>query len=481
MALEYGRLAGEETRALGSDLLEAPDINILRVPQSGRAFEGFGEDPWLTSRLGVAEIEGIQGAGVLANVKHYIANNQEAQRGTIDEIIGERALHEIYMPAFRAAVEEAHVDSAMCAYPKVNGTYNCENEALLNKKLKDEWHLHGFISSDFGAVHSTMPSIMAGLNLELPTGQYFSSALEQAVEKGEVPVSRINDALVRRYAVMIEHGMFDHKPIAPSAAGPTTILAHGAIARRVAENSIVLLKNERQMLPLDPKTLDSVALIGPYAVRAMTGGGGSSYVNPYYTIRPEDGIYSHLLSQRKLVVLDGSDIEAAVASAKEAQVAIVMVGDEESEGKDHSLNLPGRQNQLIAAVAAANPKTVVVLKTGSAVFMPWLATVPALVEAWYPGEEDGNAVAEVLFGKSDPGGRLPLTFPTRVADTLARNPQQYPGRDGEVRYSEGLAVGYRGYQMDHTEPLFPFGFGLLLHDVSLLRPCGEASDNRGRS
>jgi beta-glucosidase len=460
LASEYGRLAGEETKALGSDLLEAPDINILRVPQSGRAFEGFGEDPWLIGRLAVAEIEGIQSAGVLANVKHYLANNQETQRGTIDEIIGERTLREIYMPAFRAAVEEADVDSVMCAYPRVNGTYNCENEALLGKTLKSEWRFRGFVSSDFGAVHSTVPSLMAGLDLELPAGQYFSTALQQAVEKGEVAVSRIDDALVRRYTVMIERGMFDQKPIEPSAQSPAAIFAHGAIARRIAENAIVLLKNEGRILPLDPATLNSVALIGPYAVRAMTGGGGSSYVNPYYTIRPEDGIYSHLPSQRRLVVPDGSDIEAAVDAAKRAQVAIVMVGDEEREAYDHSLDLPGHQNQLIAAVAKANPRTVVVLKTGSAVLMPWLGAVPALVEAWYPGEEDGNAVADVLFGKTDPGGRLPLSFPSRAADTLARDPEQYPGSGGEVHYSEGLAVGYRGFQMDRAEPLFPFGFGL---------------------
>jgi len=460
LAMEYGMLAGEETRRLGSDLLEAPDVNILRVPQTGRAFESFGEDPWLTSRMAVAAIEGIQRMGVIANVKHYIANNQETERGTINEIIGERALHEIYMPAFRAAVEEAHVDSVMCAYPRVNGAHDCENELLLGRWLKDEWRLQGFITSDFGAVHSTVPSIMAGLDLELPTGEYFSSVLEQAVKRGDVPLSRIDDALVRRFTIMIEHGMFDRKPIEPSAETPAMIFAHGAAARRIAEDSIVLLKNEGAILPLDAKELESVALIGPYAVRAMTGGSGSSYVNPYYTIRPEDGIYSHMLSQNRLVVLDGTDIDAAVAAARQAQVAIVMVGDEETEGRDHSIGLPEHQNQLIVAIAAANPRTVVVLKTGSAVLMPWVDSIPALVEAWYPGEEDGNAVADVLFGSSEPGGRLPLTFPKRAEDTMVRNQKQYPGRDGVVYYTEDLAVGYRGYQANHVEPLFPFGFGL---------------------
>lgn len=301
---------------------------------------------------------------------------------------------------------------------------------------------------------------MAGLDLELPTGKYFSSALQDAVQKHEVPVNRIDDALVRRFTIMIEHGMFDRKPIKPSIFSPSTIFAHGAIARRIAEESMVLLKNAGGILPLDPSRLKSVVLIGPDAVRANTGGGGSSYVNPLYTIRPEDGIYSHMVSQTKLAVLDDSDIDAAAAAAKKAQIAIVMVGDQESEAHDFSLVLPGRQDELIAAVAAANPKTIVVLKTGSAVLMPWIDSVPAVLEAWYPGEEDGNAVADVLFGTTEPGGRLPITFPRSVEDTPARNPEQYPGRDDEVHYSEGIAVGYRGYMMDHVTPLFAFGFGL---------------------
>jgi len=459
-ARQYGKLAGEETLALGSVLLEAPDINIVRVPQGGRTFETFGEDPWLTSRMTVASIEGIQGAGAMANVKHYLANNQETERGSINEIISLRTLHEIYMPGFRAAVQEAHVDSLMCAYPRVNGAFNCENAPLMGNTLKDEWHFSGFIFSDFGAVHSTVPSIMAGLDLEMPNGRYFSAALEQAVKDGKVPEARIDDALVRRYTVMIERGLFDRKQVERSPNDTIPELEHGAVARRIAEQSMVLLKNDGNLLPLASGALRSVALIGPYAVRTMTGGGGSSYVNPPYTIRPEDGIYSHMESQRKLVVLDGSDVDAAAAAAQQAQVAIVMVGDDEGEDHDHSLALPEKQNQLIAAVAAANPKTIVVLKSGSAVLMPWIGAVPSVLEAWYPGEEDGNAVADVLFGDADPGGRLPMTFPVRAEDTLASNPEQYPGLNGVVHYSEGLSVGYRGYQEKNIKPLFPFGFGL---------------------
>jgi beta-glucosidase len=456
----YGRLAGEEAKTLDYDLLEAPDVNMVRIPQGGRTFESLGEDPWLASRIADAEIEGIQSAGVMANVKHFVANNQETQRGSINEGIGQRALREIYLPAFRSAVEEAHVASVMCAYPRINGAFNCANQPLLDGVLKKEWGFDGFLISDFGAVHSTDASIEAGLDLEMPTGKYFSSALQQDVSSGKVSVARINDALVRRYTAMIEYGLFDKRPATDASADAIPALAHGRIARQIAEESMVLLKNQDNVLPLHAETLESVALIGPWATRVATGGGGSSYVNPLYTIRPEDGIYSHMQSQRRITVLDGSDVAAAVAAAREAQVAIVMVGDKDAEGFDQSLTLPEDQNQLIAAVAAANPRTIVVLKTGSAVLMPWLNRVAAVLEAWYPGEEDGNAVADVLFGVADPGGRLPITFPANVDDTLARNPVQYPGQDGEVRYSEGLAIGYRGYQEQHVKPLYPFGFGL---------------------
>lgn len=456
----YGSLAGEETRLLGSDLLEAPDVNIVRVPQGGRTFETFGEDPWLTSRIAVADIEGIQSAGVMANIKHYIANNQETQRGSINEIIDDRTLHELYMPAFKAAVQEAHVDSVMCAYPRVNGAFNCENEPLLNGVLRDEWGFKGFIMSDFGAVHSTRASMMAGLDLELPGGRFYAASLARDAADGSVPMQLLDEALTRRYAAMIEIGIFGRTTLGRVQNAAIPILAHGEISRRIAEESMVLLKNDGNLLPLDTHALRTVALIGPYAVRAKSGGGGSSYVNPFYTIRPEDGIYSHMQSQRTLLVEDGSNIAAAVAAARRAQVAILMIGDDEGEDHDHSLSLPDEQNALVSAIAAANPRTIVVLKSGSAVLMPWLTAVPAVLEAWYPGEEDGNAVADVLFGNVDPGGRLPITFPVHTEDTLARNIDQYPGHDGVVHYSEGLAVGYRDYQTRKVKPLFPFGFGL---------------------
>jgi beta-glucosidase len=223
---------------------------------------------------------------------------------------------------------------------------------------------------------------------------------------------------------------------------------------------MVLLKNDGELLPLDRKKIQSVALLGPYAVRQMTGGGGSSHVIPFYSVAPYDGINAALISQTRLTVLDGTDIDAAVGAAKGASIAIVMVGDDEQEGRDHSIDLPPAQNRLVEAVSKANPRTIVVLKTGSAVLMPWLQGVPAVVEAWYPGEEDGNAVADILFGQANPSGKLPISFPRKIDDTLAANPDQYPGNGETVHYTEALNVGYRANATHGVTSLFPFGYGL---------------------
>jgi len=456
LARTYGKLEAEETRSLGSQLFESPDINIARVPQGGRVFESFGEDPFLDGRIAVAVIEGVQSTGIMANVKHYLANNQEADRHTIDEEIGERALREIYMPAFEASIREAHSASLMCAYPKVNGTFNCENAPLLNEVLRKDWGFDGFVLSDWGATQSTVASALNGLDLEMPTGVYFDKELRKAVDAGQVPVSVIDEKLLRRFAKMIEFGDFAPLP----KPKPIPVLEHGAVSRKIAAQGMVLLKNHGNLLPLDTTEIRNVLVVGPYAVRPNTGGGGSSHVIPLYTITPYDGLSAELGLQIHVTVMDGSDINAAAAAAKRAQVAIVMVGDQDSEGHDQTLELPAAQNQLIKAVAQANPKTVVVVKSGSAVLMPWIDSVAAVLEAWYPGEEDGHAVADVLTGKVNPSGKLPLSFPRSAEDTLAANPEHYPGVKGVAHYSEGLEVGYRAYAAHHIPPLFPFGFGL---------------------
>ena len=465
LALRYGKIAGEETRDLQSDLLEAPDINIIRVPQNGRTFESYSEDPYLDGQMAAATIQGIQSAGVLANVKHYIANNQEDNRFRIDEVIDERTLREIYMPGFRAAVEQGHAASVMCAYPKINGAFNCENEPLLSV-LEREWKFHGFVLSDWGAVHSTVPSALNGLDLEMPTGVYFGDALKTAIQQGQVPMARIDAMLARRFATMMRFGLFDSKP---KPLRPIPVLEDGKASREIAEQGMVLLKNENQVLPIDTAKLRSIALIGPDALRAKTGGGGSSHVIPLYSIAPVDGIEAHMPLQKRVDLLDGSDVDAAVAAARRDDLAIVMVGDSESEGRDHAIELPAAVNALVSAVAAANPKTVVVLKSGSALLMPWIRSVAAVLEAWYPGEEDGNAVADVLFGVVNPSGKLPMTFPAGINQTLARNPDWYPGNGTEVHYGEKLNVGYRWYQSRQLTPLFPFGFGLSYTTFSLAK------------
>ena len=455
LAHEYGEIVGVESLDLGNALVEAPTINIVRVPQNGRTFEGYGEDPYLAGEISVANIEGIQSQGEIANVKHYVANNQETDRFVINEEIDERTLREIYLPGFEASVVKGHSASVMCAYPHINGIFSCENGLLMNDILKKEWGFSGFITSDFGAVHSTVPSALAGLDLEMPTGKYFGDDLKKAVETGQVAMSVIDDKLVRRFRTMMQFGIFDHPP----APKPIPGKEDGARSREIAAAGMVLLKNNGGILPLSASAIRTIALIGPMATHVVTGG-GSSHVIPLYSVDPVVGLENIGANEVKVSFADGANIKEAVAQARAADVAIVMVGEVDTEGRDHPLELADTQDQLVEAVAAANPKTIVVLKTGSAVFMPWLTKVQAVLEAWYPGEEDGNAVADVLFGRVNPSGKLPLTFPKRLEDLPANTPEQYPGDNGVAHYSEGVFVGYRHFDQAKIEPLFPFGFGL---------------------
>jgi beta-glucosidase len=455
-ATAYGDLAAQEVRSVGRNVLEGPTVNIARVPVNGRTFEGYGEDPYLAGQFAVGDIKAIQARNVLANVKHYFGNNQEANRFSVNDAIDERTMREIYLPAFEAAVKDGHSATVMCAYPKINGTFNCENPLVLNNILKKEWGFDGFVFSDFGAVHSTVASANAGLDLETPTGKYFNATdLKAALNNGSIKIATIDEKLVRRYTKMIEFGLFDNPP----QTSPIPAQAHGAVARKLAEEGMVLLKNTGNLLPLSSTSISSIALIGKDT--AKTGGGGSSHVKPLYTVKPSDGLRSRAGSGVTVTTSDGSDTTAAANAARKAGVAIVMVEDSEAEGTDRpNLSLSGNQDALVSAVAAANPKTIVVSKTGGPILMPWLAQVPAVLQAWYPGEEDGNAVADVLFGKFNPSGKLPITFPRRETDVPANTPAQYPGTSGTAHYSEGIFVGYRHYDTKNLTPLFPFGYGL---------------------
>jgi len=476
-ARTHGDVAGGEAVLLGNLLIESPDINIARTPHNGRTFESFGEDPFLSGRLAAAYVQGVQSHPIIANVKHYAGNNQEQNRMRVNDVIDERTLRELYLPAFEAAIVEGHSASLMGAYNKVNGDYCCENDVLLNQILKGDWKFAGFVTSDFGAVHSTVPSAKAGLDLEMPTGIYFGDALKTAVTSGEVPVSLLDEKLVRRFRTMMSRGVWDQPP----ARGPIPP-EHAAIAMKLGAEGIVLLKNDGGLLPLKAGAFHSLAVIGPFAKLAMTGGGGSSHVSPILTVDPLPGIQKLAANDVIIHADDGTNVAAAAAAAKAADVAILMLGDRQSEGSDHPIALSGDQNApaadagrgrrgrggsvsadqnaLAAAVLAANPHTVVVLKSGGPVLMPWADKAPAIMEAWYPGEEDGAAVAAVLFGAVNPSGKLPITFPKQDADLPMQTPAQYPGVNNVAQYSEGLLVGYRWYDAKKIEPLFAFGHGL---------------------
>ncbi len=449
MGTAYGNICGIEAADFSCNMIEAPCINIARVPEGGRAFEGYGEDPFLVGRIAVAVIEAVQAQGVNAEAKHFVANNQEDHRGTNDSVIDERTLREIYLPAFEASVKEGHVDAVMSAYNHLNGIYCSENKFLLTDILRTDWGFEGYVTSDFGAVHSTVPTALSGLDAEMPTGQ-FLGGLDKAVNAGQVPVTQVEDMIVRRFARMMYRGNW-HDPL-PNK--PIPMKEDGAISRQIADAGMVLLKNQGNILPLRAG-MRSIALIGPGALKAKTGGGGSSQVKAIYTVDPQTGLQERAGATVTVTLDDGKDAQKAAELARTADVAIVMLKDDESEGHDHPITFKPNDNALVEAVAAANPKTIVVLKTGSAITMPWIDHVPAVLEAWYPGEEDGHAVADILFGDVNPSGKLPMTFPVQASDQPA---QVEEGQ--EVHYTEGIFVGYRYYDAKQVKPLFPFGYGL---------------------
>ena len=456
LAAQFGTIAGQEIADRGENLLEAPGVNITRVPRNGRNFEYFGEDPYLSGQLSASEIVAIQKTGTLAEVKHFAANNQENQRKTINVAVDERTLREIYLPAFEASVKQGDAAAVMCAYPKVNGKFGCENTHLLKDILRGDWGFQGFVQSDYTATHSTVAAANAGLDLSMKH-DFYGAPTKTAIQNGTLKMSVLDGLLIHRYTQMFKWGFFDNPP----KPKPIPAKADGAVARSIAEQSAVLLKNTGKALPLSASGLKSIAVIGPYASAAHTGGGGSSAVKPLYTVSPVQGIKNVVGSGVSVTLNDGSSTSSAASAARAADVAIVMVGNKDHEGGDRSsIGLGGNQDALISAVVAANKNTVVVLKTGGPVLMPWLSKVPAVLEAWYPGEEDGNVVADLLFGKANPSGHLTMSFPKSESDTPANTAAQYPGVNGTVHYTEGLQVGYRWYDAHNDTPLFPFGFGL---------------------
>ena len=492
-----GHAIGQEVKSLGRDMILGPTVNINRVPLWGRNFEGYGEDPYLSARLGVAYIRGVQGEGVIPSVKHFAANNEEFERHRIDANIDERTLHEIYLPAFKAAVQEANVWTVMSAYNKLNGTYCAENALLLTNILQKEFGFKGLVISDWGSTYSTAPTVNAGMDLEMPGGPPARAMitsqrsilsgnsgtwLERDKVLAEVKAGHINEATLddnvgRILRVIFVSGIFDHPH---TASGDVDTPAQQAVARRGATEGIVLLKNAGSLLPLDVAKIHSIAVIGPNAVVARTGGGGSSLVRPKYSISPLDGIQKRAgsgiqVSSALGVAMEGEDaaqdtpevrarlLKEATDAAAKADVAVVVVGryfKNESEGFDvKTMDLPAGQDNLIAAVEQANPHTVVVLNTGDPVTMSkWLDKAPALVDMWYGGQEGGTALASILFGDENPSGKLPVSLPKKFEDSPAA--ANYPGTNLKVNYAEGIYVGYRYYDTKNVEPQFPFGYGM---------------------
>lgn len=583
LAHRYGRVIGHEGRALGQDVLLSPMVNLIRTPYAGRNFETFSEDPLLASDLVAAEIEGIQGEGLVATVKHYAMNNQEQDRMSIDVRVDEQTMHELELRGFEAAVGVG-TGAVMGAYNKVNGTFACENKALLTDILRERWGFEGWVMTDWFAAHSTVAAIIAGLDMEMPDGTYFGTALKSAVRNGSVSERYVDRAVRRVLSVMDRFGLLDGsappRPDRDAKAG-------AAVALEVAKAGATLLRNERHTLPLTGR--GGIAVIGPTGTLPFVSGGGSAHVVPDHADSPLDVIksraakvtytmgedlfgkavpasalspafdsegqqvgagqtwtydgtltvsdadewtfvlhFSAAPTARPKVLLDGEelfplapgygeyfsgglvsaapdglsvrrktigltkgahklqitaqggdagqlfrlrhitgatraqDVAEAVKAARSARDVVLFAYEDATEGQDRTtVALPGNQHRLIEAVAAANPRTTVVLNTSSSTSMPWLRSTGAVLQMYYPGQEGAAATAAVLFGDCDPGGRLTQSFP---ADDdhhpVAGDPRRYPGVDGTEEYSEGIHAGYRWYDAEGVRPLFPFGHGL---------------------
>lgn len=457
-----GKAIAEEAIALRADVILGPGINMKRSPVCGRNFEYFSEDPYLAGVLATHFIQAVQSKGVGTSLKHFAVNNQEYQRFSISAELDQRALHEIYLPAFERAVKEGQPWTVMCSYNKIGGTYSSENHWLLTKLLKEQWGFEGLVVSDWGAVHDRVAALDAGLDLEMPGPKpHRIKAVVEAVRSGKLSQAKLDESVRRILRIVF---MAEAKP----KGKPFDAKAHHALARRTAAEGMVLLKNDG-VLPL--KRINHLAIIGRSARHPHFQGGGSSNINPTQVDIPFDEVrkyvpkatLSYCEGYPADLSLNPALIRQAVKAAKAAQVALIFVAlpsSIESEGYDRKhLNLTDQQVALIKAVSKAQPKTVVILNNGSAIAVgEWLDGVAGLLEAWMMGQAGGGAIADILFGKVNPSGKLTETFPLRLEDTPAF--LNFPGENGKVHYGEGLFIGYRYYDSKHVPVQFPFGFGL---------------------
>jgi len=462
---EIGIALGEECQAEGVSVILGPGVNIKRSPLCGRNFEYFSEDPFLSTELAASYIEGVQSQGVGTSIKHFAANNQEHRRMSVNAIVDERTLREIYLASFEGAVKKSKPWTVMCAYNRLNGDYCSENHYLLTKVLREDWGYEGLVVSDWGAVNERVKGLEAGLDLEMPgNGGVGDRKIIEAVRSGELS-EEVLDRAVERILKLIFQAVDNRKENFRYDAD-----AHHQLARKAARESMVLLKNDNSILPLRKE--GTIAVIGAFAKHPRFQGGGSSHVNPTRIDIPYDEIQKVVGDSVRLLYSDGyqlgSDevnqplIEEARKIASQANVALIFAGlpeNYESEGYDRvHMSMPRSHLELIQAVSESQPNTVVLLCNGAPVEMPWLHNVPAVLECYLGGQAVGSAIADLLFGEASPCGKLAETFPQKLSD----NPSylNFPGEDDKVEYREGIFVGYRYYDTKEIQPLFPFGHGL---------------------
>lgn len=470
---EVGAALGVESNALGVDLLLGPGINIKRSPLAGRNFEYFSEDPILSGKLGAAYINGVQSQGVGATAKHYVANNVETQRMWANSNLDERTLNEIYMTPFEIAVKEAQPWSVMACYNRVQGEYGTESVRLLTDKLKNEWGFKGFVVSDWDAVVDRVQGIRAGMHLEMPgkSARITNKMVVDAVKNNELDEQQL-DAIVKDLLRVVFMGQNTE-----DKHGDQNIEQHHQLARKVAAEAITLLKNTEKLLPVSTAKYKKIAVLGEFSVNPRYQGNGSSQVKPTKLdnfmdiVRDEYGEGVEFVYSAGYSLANDDDlslVDAAATVAADADLALVMAGlplSYESEGIDRThIDLPPSHNKLISAVAKAQPNTAVILTNGSAIAMPWVDEVSAILETWLGGQAGAGAIADAVFGKVNPSGKLAETFPVRLEDTPAY--LNFPGEDGQVIYGERMFVGYRYYDMRNIEPLFPFGHGLSYTDFA---------------
>ncbi len=482
-ACEYGALIGRELRAQGYNMTLGGGTNITREPRNGRTFEYMGEDPVLAGTLVGNRIKCEQAQHVIGDIKHYVANDQESGRNEVNVLIGKRALQETDLLAFHIGINIGDPSAVMCSYNAINNDYACENKYLLTDVLKKSWKFKGFVVSDWGATHSVVKASAAGLDQEEPEDLFYGAPLKKAVQDGKVPAAELDEHVRRVLRAEFASGIVDF----PRQRSVVDVQRGWETARQIAEQSSVLLRNEKNALPLDRAQVRSIAVIGAHADEAMMSGGGSAQVDPPGGTPPAWKAHVWFPSSPLKAIMakapgvsvkfeSGEDHKAATALAKDSDVAIVFAHQWTSEDFDlPNLSLPDDQDALIEAVASANPRTIVVLETGSAVTMPWIDKVAGVLEAWYAGSKGADAVANILFGDVNPSAKLPMTFPRSEADLPHPNlVVPPPGATGlaavmktgeakptfEVHYDEGLKVGYKWYDAEKKVVLFPFGFGL---------------------